>query len=425
MKYSDTNGGLIKRYTKDGKGSWVACIRYKDDSGKWRTKYKTTAVRCYPDSDKGQAAAGRAARAFRRELEEEQRKREESPGADTPVCEFIDRYIDTREKDRTIERSTISGYRSGAKYLRRYLAGVTLGQLDPDRVERLKLDMLSDGRSEYTTKKTCNLLSRICKYAVTQKAIASNPCVGVKRPKTYRRKPNALDRDGIARLNAALESLGYDAKTDMVRAALLTGMRRGELCGLRWIDVDEEAQTITVRNVLGMDNGAPYEKRPKNDGSERIIDYGANMAAILQRRKAEQGAACMALGVESGGRLYVFGEAASQEQAPGSWISPDIISKFFTKKVAMRANLIGTQGIRPVFHDLRHTFATHAIASGMDIESVSKILGHKNASMTLDIYADALPDNKRAVMHRMDAILSESTGAPRVLELPGTGTDGR
>ncbi|MBQ9021160.1 MAG: site-specific integrase [Eggerthellaceae bacterium] len=421
MQYSDADGTLIKRFRKDGSGVWVACVRYKDDSGKWRTKYKNSGVACDKTTAKGRPAAKRFLKSWRSELEEEQRERNALPNGDMLVTEYIDQYLKLREADKTIERSTLSGYRSGAKYLRKFLEGVRLSDLDTDRVDRMKTDMLDAGHSEYTTKKAIGLLSRICNHAIERKAIASNPCRGVKKPKTRRRKPNALDAENVARLNGALEALGFGVKPDMVRMALLTGMRRGELCGLRWMDIDEGAQTIRVRNAIGMDNGSPYEKTPKNDDSERRIDYGSTVAAILKRRKAEQAEACAHLGVSKEARreMFVFGTVS------GKPMSPDIASKWFTKKIVLPYRLVGTQNIKPVFHDLRHTFATHALARGMDIESVSKILGHKNASMTLDIYADALPDNKRAVMHQMDEILSQTTGAPAVLAMPATGTDGR
>jgi hypothetical protein len=78
--------------------------------------------------------------------------------------------------------------------------------------------------------------------------------------------------------------------------------------------------------------------------------------------------------------------------------------------------------VPPRFHDLRHTFATMAIASGVDVKTVSDLLGHANASMTLDVYADALADSKRAGMEVMDGVLSAGakSGTP---PLPPTGSN--
>jgi hypothetical protein len=138
-----TNGGVYKY-----RGRWRGklcrmTVEYTWDSQKDRKKKRvvdrkdlTTAlfdsdgdpITC--DMREGKNANKRKAEAafeiWRNNLIDEQRAREEAPGADTSVSDFIDRYITTREKDRTIERSTISDYRSSAKYLRQYLDGVTL-----------------------------------------------------------------------------------------------------------------------------------------------------------------------------------------------------------------------------------------------------------------------------------------------------------
>jgi hypothetical protein len=69
--------------------------------------------------------------------------------------------------------------------------------------------------------------------------------------------------------------------------------------------------------------------------------------------------------------------------------------------------LVGTQGRVPTFHDLRHTFATYAIAEGVDVKTVSSILGHSNAAMTLNIYASADPESKRAAAETIDEVMGK------------------
>ena len=88
-----------------------------------------------------------------------------------------------------------------------------------------------------------------------------------------------------------------------------------------------------------------------------------------------------------------------------------------------RLNLIGTQGKPPKFHDLRHTFATRAIANGVDVKSVSSILGHANAAMTLNIYASADPDATRRAMDAVAKTITAPAPTAEVLELKPTGTE--
>lgn len=78
----------------------------------------------------------------------------------------------------------------------------------------------------------------------------------------------------------------------------------------------------------------------------------------------------------------------------GSYLTPRLLSTSFWRR-AKRLELKGSQGKRPTFHDLRHAFATTAIAEGVDVKSVSSILGHADASMTLNVYASADPEAKR------------------------------
>ena len=89
----------------------------------------------------------------------------------------------------------------------------------------------------------------------------------------------------------------------------------------------------------------------------------------------------------------------------GAWKSPMALGQEWRAFVRV-AKLVGSQGEPPRFHDLRHTFATMAISSGVDVKTVSAILGHSNAAMTLNVYADALADSKKVGMDLMGRIMS-------------------
>ena len=87
-----------------------------------------------------------------------------------------------------------------------------------------------------------------------------------------------------------------------------------------------------------------------------------------------------------------------------TWKSPQGLSQDW-HQLARVLRLTGTQGRPPTFHDLRHTFATIAVSTGVDIKTVSVLLGHADPAMTLRVYADSLEDSKRAGMERLDGIL--------------------
>lgn len=85
-------------------------------------------------------------------------------------------------------------------------------------------------------------------------------------------------------------------------------------------------------------------------------------------------------------------------------MAPHTLSKAW-KSIADSMGLVGTQGRRPTFHDLRHTFATYAISEGIDVKTVSSILGHSSAAMTLNIYASADPASKRAAVETIGNVM--------------------
>ena len=105
---------------------------------------------------------------------------------------------------------------------------------------------------------------------------------------------------------------------------------------------------------------------------------------------------CMEAGVPFSGDLYVVGSV------DGSYAVPSLLSGAW-RQLSSSLGLVGTQGRPVTFHDLRHSFATTAIAEGADVASVAAVLGHSNVAMTLNVYADADPEAKRAAMDRVSA----------------------
>ena len=184
--------------------------------------------------------------------------------------------------------------------------------------------------------------------------------------------------------------------------ALSTGMREGELCGLRWADVDLKSRTLWVRRSVARDNGKYYVKPPKTRTSVRDIPLTIALAEKLKARKDAQETELIVAGLEPSeermSRIYVLVEV------DGSFMKPHGLWRPW-KALADSMGLVGTQGRRPTFHDLRHTFATFAIAEGIDVKTVSSIMGHANAAMTLNIYASADADAKRAAAMTIDEVM--------------------
>ena len=251
------------------------------------------------------------------------------------------------------------------------------------------------------------VLSEVCKHAVNNDDLIKNPCDGVKLPKRTSPRPNSLDEVSYKKLAAALDLMQPTPVVIGATIALYTGMRQGEICGLRWRCYDPKRREIYVEEAIGKASGVTYSKEPKTKQSRRTIPVAKPLAAALERRitvmkqNLEQGD--YSLSDTEFGELYVIG------YVDGRYYSPYSISREWAG-ISKSFGLIGTQGTAVTFHDLRHTFATRAIAGGIDVRTVSAILGHSSTSITLDVYADADPQNKRRAIEQLDETLNVFDG---------------
>lgn len=357
--------------------------------------------------------------------EEEERKRAEEPQPTAAtVYDYVSGYIDglTKQAD-GIQASTANTYRYIAAHIKDGFDGVPLARLRPKAIEEWANALFESGLSLSTVSKAFNLLNAACNHAVRLEELPRNPCAGVKLPKGSGKRPNALDADSYARLNTALDGIGHTTLADAARIALHTGMRIGEICGLRWQDVDLAKDRLTVCNAIGRDKGATYTKAPKS-GKTREIPIDEELHTLLAARRAAMVEACAEMEVAFSKRLYVIGTVAAPDDAQESYQSPNALSKQWAH-LAAALNLTGANGTRATFHDLRHTFATHAIAEGMDAASVAAIMGHSSIKMTLDVYTSPLEESKRATVDHMGPVMSRRAQKAQVIAIDPTGTEGR
>ena len=223
------------------------------------------------------------------------------------------------------------------------------------------------------------VISSAMDFAIDQKLISTNPTNGCALPKLEHREMKTLPTEQLASfLHEAKESGVFE----MYYIELATGLRRGELMGLKWEDIDLERGTIQVRRQIARIDGEVVEAPLKTKNSYRNISIGADAVQILkdQRRKNNS--------------EYVF------PSPTGGPISPDSVLHML-HRVLKRA---GLPRIR--FHDTRHTFATVALQNSVDIKTISGMLGHYSAGFTLDTYAHVTTQAQRQAADTMANILS-------------------
>jgi integrase len=249
-------------------------------------------------------------------------------------------------------------------------------------------DMSADGYAPKSVSKPFRLLKQALKWGMAQNLITKNPCDFCKPPKRVKTPINALPREERTRMlrlamQAEPQPMGF-----AVEIALTTGMRRGEVCALRWSDLSDDG-TITVSHAPGNGPGGFYVKEPKTGSSARTIPLTKHLNTMLSARRRDAERVAREMGVALGDP-YILG---TQEEKSRPY-NPTQLGKDFAAFCKMN-------GFSCTFHDLRHTFATMMIASGCNVRTVASYLGHASVSMTLDIYADVGPDAKRAAVDKV------------------------
>jgi integrase len=176
---------------------------------------------------------------------------------------------------------------------------------------------------------------------------------------------------------------------DFFYTEMTTGLRQGEICGLKWNDFDEKEGTLKINRSAGRTiNGNQIIGETKTEAGKRIITLPASTYRILCERK------------QFAISEWIFPQLAKPE-LPLSASAAYQKMKDILKKT-------GLPSIR--FHDLRHTFATHALTSGVDAKSLSGILGHTNASFTLDTYTHITTDMQKNAADIVGDILEDLFG---------------
>ena len=254
--------------------------------------------------------------------------------------------------------------------------------LTSGRVDRIESKKQSKGLSAKTVRNIHQIISSAMKLAKEQKIIASDPTEGCALPRLEHREMKTLP---VEQLQSFLREAKDSGVFELYYLELATGLRRGELLGLKWEDIDLERGDLRVRRQIARINGEVVEAPLKTKNAYRTLPLAADTIDFLkaQRKKA-------------GDSPWVF------PSPTGGPISPDSVLHML-HRVLKRAGLP-----RVRFHDLRHTFATLALQNGVDVKTVSGMLGHFSAGFTLDTYAHVTTASQRQAAKTMGNLLSSS-----------------
>jgi len=311
------------------------------------------------------------------------------------LSEYLDQWLENHSKTRLSPMSAFRYKKEIENRIKPVIGHIRLEHLTPlaiqsfvDEIEKagwLKSDKpLSAEMITYDLK----IIKRALKQAVKWGLIPRNPASDIAAPQATKNKEmNILTEEQIKNLLSTLKTGKDFQKYVLILLLVSTGLRLGEALALTWDDIDfePENEVILVNKTIQRVDGEILIKPPKTESSNRKVTIDPILAAALKRHSTKQKERRLMLGSKWKGKgNHVFtgptGGLTVNSTIENWWIQ-------FRKQN-------GLEGIR--LHDMRHTHATHLLASGkIDIKTIAQRLGHKNAAMTLNIYSHVLPAKER------------------------------
>ena len=249
--------------------------------------------------------------------------------------------------------------------------------------------MLQAGKAPRTVVQTYRVLSSALKQAVRWQLIAVNPASAVTPPRVERAALQIPNAEGV--LNLLSAATGTWIAVPLL-VAVSTGLRRGELLGIRWRDVDLSGGFIRVTGAIQRQGGALIRVEPKSARGRRTVGLPDITVEALRAHKTEQSVRQTMIGQAWQGGDLVF------DRGDGATIDPDSLTHAFGR-------LAKELGVKVRLHDLRHAYATLLLLADVHPKIVSEALGHSSTAFTMDTYSHVVPSMQRRAAEAIDEAL--------------------
>ncbi len=298
----------------------------------------------------------------------------------TWLDEWLISYVKPSVKIRTYEN-----YRILTKHVKSSLGGYSLTEITPIILQRFVSELIVKGLSTSSVNSIITITQTSLTLANDIGLITENPTTKIKRPKIKEKEIICFNVDEQKKIEQFVLS-GKKQKLFGIILCLYIGIRIGELLALEWEDVDFEKRTISVNKSChdGKDKNGKFGRivdTPKTKASKRVIPVPKQIIPLIKAHKRK---------------------SKSKYVITDDYNNPPYVRSYQRAfELLLKRLKIEHKG----FHALRHTFATRAIECGMDVKTLSEILGHKNPTVTLNRYVHALLEHKAEMMNKLGKIL--------------------
>ncbi|WP_405372287.1 MULTISPECIES: tyrosine recombinase XerC [unclassified Microbacterium] len=322
--------------------------------------------------------------------------------------QWLDEWLDGREQRGDIKRSTLDNYR---RYVAADIKPTALGRLRLTDIKRADVRrfidaLIADGRGATTVRRIVAVVQGALTAAMRDDIIATNPARGVRLPVV---EAHEFEPWSPAQVGAFLDRAARHRVGALFEIAVLTGLRRAELLGLRWGDVDLARRELTVRTTRVQTLSAVVENSPKTSAGRRVVQLDDAAVGAFVAWQIVQDADRLNCGTlwEGDGHVFTYEN--------GTPLRPQYVTRLFE---TLRSE-IGLPDM--TLHGLRHMHASLLLASGTDIALVSKRLGHSSISITSDIYTHLIGDAGRRAAESASALIPRASAQQVHNEPAGAG----
>lgn len=347
---------------------------------------------------RGGFATKSAARHALRQLQEEIRSGTTDEAHTLTVARYLEDWIAGK---RALRPSTLKSYREHLDHhLLPHLGHYKLRELQARHIDQMLNSLRTRGGktlSNGSLRRVFSTLRTALNAAMRRRLIPYNPAMAVELPPAAYSEVRVWTSEQVA---IFLEASQPDPLYPLYHLVVVTGMRRGEVLGLRWQDVDLDRGLLTIRQQVIQLAGGIHVGPPKTKSGYRTVPVDAVTVAVLRRHREAQDQDHAAWGDAWQASGHVF------TRSNGSIMQPNLVTRRF-RELSVAAGL-------PVirFHDLRHTSASLALAAGVAMKTVSDRLGHSTTAITADLYTHVVPMVAMDAAEAIAAAITRRRAAP-------------